>query len=117
MKSKELGTNTSPVDIHITQFGLWLCIHDEEYFLSYKDYGFFKDATINDIYEVELHHKTHLYWPSLDIDLDIEILKNPRQFPLIAKGSSLSPGRKITRPKKKIRSPVKTRNRTKSKAG
>lgn len=89
MKSKVSGINISPVDINITQFGLWLCIHDEEYFLSYKDYAFFKDATINHIYNVELHHNTHLFWPSLDIDLDVEILKNPHRFPLIAKARSV----------------------------
>jgi len=39
---------------------------------------------IKQIYEVELHHKTHLYWPSLDIDLSLEILKAPHRFPLIS---------------------------------
>jgi hypothetical protein len=72
------------IDITITQFGMWLCMSDEEFFLSYEDYPFFKTAKVNDIYNVELHHKNHLYWPTLDIDLSVEILKNPHHFPLLA---------------------------------
>ena len=84
MKSAALGKNTSPVEITITQFGLWLCFYDEEFFLSYEDHPFFKNATINNIYHVELLHKEHLHWPELDVDLSTTILKNPRHFPLIA---------------------------------
>lgn len=85
MRSSALGKNTFPVEITITQFGLWLHLHSEEFFLPYDEYPFFKEATLNDIYSVELHHKTHLFWPELDIDLSTEILKNPHHFPLIAK--------------------------------
>ena len=85
MKSAALGKKTSPVEITITQFGLWLCLYDEEFFLSYKDHPFFREATINSIYDVELHHREHLYWPILDVDLSLSILKNPHHFPLIAK--------------------------------
>jgi hypothetical protein len=63
---------------------MWLCIADEEFFLSYEDYPFFQSATIKDIYNIELLHHTHLHWPSLDIDLSLDILKNPSHFPLIA---------------------------------
>ncbi len=84
MKSSALGKNTFPVEINITRFGLWLCLHNEEFFLAYEEYPFFKNATIPDIYNVELHHNHHLHWPSLDVDLSVAILKNPHQFPLIA---------------------------------
>ena len=84
MKSSALGKHTSPVEINITRFGLWLCLHDEEFFLTYEEYPFFKNAAIPDIYDVELHHNKHLHWPNLDIDLSVEILKNPHHFPLIS---------------------------------
>ena len=86
MKSTALGKSTSPIEITITQFGLWLCIHDQEFFLAYKDHPFFRDATINAVYNVELLHKEHIYWPDLDVDLSVSILKNPHHFPLIAGG-------------------------------
>ncbi len=84
MKSKKRGKSNSPIEINITQFGLWIYLHDQEFFLSYKDHPFFQDATISNIFNVELHHKTHLYWPNLDVDLSVEIIKNPHRFPLIA---------------------------------
>ncbi len=85
MKSIALGKNTSPIEITITQFGLWLCFYDEEFFLSHEDHPYFKNAVVEDVYNVELHHKDHLFWPELDIDLNISILKNPHHFPLISK--------------------------------
>ena len=85
MKSSALGKNTSPIEITITRFGLWLCFEEQEYFLPYEEYPFFKKATINDIYHVELQHKDHLYWPNIDVDLNTAILSNPHHFPLISK--------------------------------
>ena len=85
MSSSPLGNNTSPVEINITRFGLWLCLYDEEFFLSYEEYPFFKNASIPDVYNVELHHTHHIYWPALDVDLSTDILKNPHHFPLISR--------------------------------
>lgn len=84
MKSAAHGKSTSPVEITITQFGLWLCLHDEEFFLPYEEHPYFKKAKLDSIYNIELLHDEHLYWPELDIDLSLSILKNPRHFPLIA---------------------------------
>jgi hypothetical protein len=83
MKSSALEKNISPVEITTTQFGLWLHLQNEEFFLSYDDHHYFKEATLNNIYHVEVHHKTHLYWPDIDVDLCVSILKNPHHFPLI----------------------------------
>ena len=83
MKSGKLGKNTSDIEIHTSSFGVWLLLHDVEYFLSYKDYPWFQEARVSDIYDVELLHKTHLHWPSLDVDLDLDSLKNPEKYPLI----------------------------------
>lgn len=84
MRSSLPGKNISSVELNITQFGIWLYVHDQEYFLPHEEYPFFRDASIKDIYHLELLHDDHLYWPKLDIDLNIDILKNPHQFPLIA---------------------------------
>ena len=98
MKSSVLGKPISPVEITITQFGLWLHFHDEEFFLTYQDHPYFREAQLNNIYNVELHHKTHLFWPDLDVDLCLSILKNPHHFPLIARHKALK--KKRHRPKK-----------------
>ena len=50
-------------------------IKEREYFLSYKDFHFFKDQTLNSIKMLNLLHGYHLYWPDLDIDLELIISK------------------------------------------
>jgi len=89
-------------ELTITKFGIWICLTDEEFFLPYEEYPFFKEATLNNIYDVELQHQAHLYWPSLDIDLNLAILKTPHCFPLIARPRSTrtkprSPKKKSTK--------------------
>ena len=54
-----------------------------EYFLPYSEYPWFQNAKISELYHVELLHSTHLYWPELDIDLNLDLLKNPEKYPLI----------------------------------
>ena len=68
---------------NINTHGLWIFVKGKEYFLSYKDYSWFKDAKISDIINVELLHESHLHWPTLDVDLDVKSLENPSQTPLI----------------------------------
>ena len=65
---------------NITPFGIWLFIRDKEYFLSYTDYPYFKDQTIGTIQNVQLLHGYHLYWPDLDVDLEIDNLENPEKY-------------------------------------
>ncbi len=88
MKSKKLGINTSKknannVTIHTSPAGVWLLVNDAEYFLSYKEYPWFQKATIADIHHVKLLHQTHLNWPKLDVDLDLDSLNNPGNYPLM----------------------------------
>lgn len=80
------GTVTSRVEVvQVTQFGIWLAVEEEELFLDYQYFPWFKDSTIANICAVEMPMTGHLYWPTLDIDLDIESLRNPEAFPLVAK--------------------------------
>lgn len=65
MKSNK-GKNISEVEIHTSSFGIWLIVHDTEYFLSYKDYPWFREAKISDTDDVELLHGVHLHWRALD---------------------------------------------------
>ena len=82
MKSSNLGKIISSIEIHLSPFGLWLLVYDTEYFLPYKDYPWFQEAKVSDVYTVILSNQTHLYWPNLDIDLDLDIFKNTQKYPL-----------------------------------
>jgi len=67
----------------ITKFGFWLLIDDKEYFVPFAEYtGFFK-AKIEDILDFKMLSPNQLYWEKLDIDIEVDALENPRNFPLI----------------------------------
>lgn len=79
------GMSTPPIEItHVSKHGFWLLLADEELFLPFIDFPWFRSATIEQICEVEWPAENHLFWPSLDIDLAVESIRNPSAFPLIA---------------------------------
>jgi len=85
MKSLKNGKNISVSVENITPFGIWLFVKGKEYFLNYKEYPYFKDQTLKSIQKVELFHGFHLYWPDLDVDLEIDNLEHPEKYPLKSK--------------------------------
>jgi len=86
MKSEALGKITSSVEIsNISTHGIWLLSGDDEYFLSYDDFPWFKDVPIGRILNVEEPMPGHFYWPDLDIDLSAESIEHPERFPLKSK--------------------------------
>lgn len=86
MKLQKRGKNISEAEIqNVSEFGIWMLIHGTEYFLNYEDFPWFKKASVESIYNFQLLHGRHLYWPDLDIDLALESLKSPEKFPLKAK--------------------------------
>jgi hypothetical protein len=58
------------------------CLRKKEYFLSFKDFPYFRDQTLNSIQNVQLRHGYHLSWPDPDIDLEIDNLENVEKYPL-----------------------------------
>jgi Protein of unknown function (DUF2442) len=86
MKSAPRGRNTSQVEIgNVSTHGFWLLVGDHERFLSFKDFPWFRDATIGELTNVELPSPHHLYWPELDIDLAVESLDHPGRYPLVSR--------------------------------
>ena len=68
----------------ISKHGIWLLLREEEHFLSFEDFPWFKDASVSAIHNVAMLNEHHLYWPELDIDLAVESLEHPDRFPLIS---------------------------------
>jgi hypothetical protein len=78
---------TSIFQIEVTQVssqGFWLLLPDEELFLSFKDFPWFKSARFEEICAVESPSFDHLYWPQLDIDLSLASIRKPSDFSLIS---------------------------------
>ncbi len=97
MKSKKVGANTSPIEVsNISRHGLWLLMHDREYFLAFDDFPWFREANLSSILEVQLLHGHHLYWPALDLDLELEAIQFPEKYPLTDKHPRLKATRKST---------------------
>ena len=83
MTSETLGENISAPEVtNISAHGLWVLVGDQELFLSYEDFPWFKDVPIGNIIKIEEPSPGHLYWPELDVDLGVESIKNPERFPL-----------------------------------
>ncbi|MDE1977676.1 MAG: DUF2442 domain-containing protein [Elusimicrobia bacterium] len=83
MKSPAPGKNISAAEVEsISRNGIWLLIKGREYFLPYKDYPWFKNARPAEIHNVELIRGEHLSWPDLDVDLELESLRQPEKYPL-----------------------------------
>ena len=80
------GIATSAVEVtNISQHGLWLLIEEGEYFLPFETFPWFKDAPVGKLLHVELPSKHHVYWPDLDVDLEVESILHPERYPLVSK--------------------------------
>ena len=87
MKSANIGTDISKVEVlNISPHGFWLLVGEREYFLALTHFPWFRNATLQQLFAVELSHDSHLYWPELDVDLDLERIEHPEKFPLVANG-------------------------------
>lgn len=80
------GTVTSAAEVtHVSRHGFWLLLGDEELFVPFENFPWFKSATIEQISQVEWPTKDHVYWPLLDIDLSVASIRDPAAFPLVSK--------------------------------
>ena len=86
MKSAALGSDSSAIEVtHISSHGIWLYVHNEELFMSYEDFPWFKKQPVEAVLNVEEPSQGHYYWPAIGVDLTKEIIQNPNRFPLKAK--------------------------------
>jgi hypothetical protein len=104
MKSAAPGRSTSLVEVtNVSTHGFWILIGEQELFAPFKQFPWFKDASIGEITRVELPSPHHLYWPDLDVDLAVESLTHPERYPLVSKAQ---PNRRLQ--------PTKARRRASS---
>ena len=81
-----LGKSISPVEVtSLSQHGFWVLLSDEEFFLPFSEFPCFRDVAVGKILHVELPNPNHLYWPELDVDLAVESIRQPENFPLISR--------------------------------
>ena len=112
MRSGKRGGATSNVEVEaISRHGIWILVDHEELFLSFEDFPWFQDAPVSGILHVERPRENYLYWPTLDVDLDVDSIRDPRHFPLVSRerpAQTPGPGRR-----KSVRKKAATRGRSK----
>jgi hypothetical protein len=85
MTSVTLGADISVVEVtHISKHGFWILLRDEELFVPFSEFPWFRDAAVGKIMDVELPSHDHLYWPELDVDLSVDSIRHPEHFPLVS---------------------------------
>lgn len=85
MKSEPLGIDTSEAEVtNISRHGLWLLVDDEELFLPFDEFPWFKEASVSAILNVQRQGENHLHWPELDVDLTLESIRHPERYPLVS---------------------------------
>lgn len=101
MKSVAPGPSTSPVEVtNVSPHGFWIFIGDRELFVAFRDFPWFKEASIGAITQVLLPSPHHLYWPELDVDLAVESIEHPEKYPLVSQARS----NKALQPTSRVRS-------------
>ncbi|WP_295431022.1 DUF2442 domain-containing protein [uncultured Thiodictyon sp.] len=70
---------------NISPHCLWILLDDEELAIPFSEFPWFKSATIEQLIRVERPTKNHLYWPEIDVDLAVESIRKPEDFPLVSK--------------------------------
>lgn len=89
MTSAALGANISPIEVtNISRHGFWILLNDEELFLSFAEFPWFRDVAVGKILHIELPSPNHLYWPELDVDLAVESIRHPEHFPLFSQAGA-----------------------------
>ena len=72
------GATTSATEVtNISKHGLWLLTPEGEYVLSFADYPWFRLAPVAHTLNLEEPVPGHYHWPDLDVELSLQIIKNP----------------------------------------
>lgn len=90
------GAHTLEVEVSLVSGkGFWLLLDNEELFVPYTEFPWFKQATVEQITTIERPSNSHLYWPLLDVDLAVASIRDPASFPLVSQpdGSRLQRSR------------------------
>ena len=86
MISAKHGKPISATEVtNVSGHGFWILIGETERFVPFKQFPWFKDASIGRLFHVELPNPGHLYWPDLDVDLSVESIDHPERFPLVSR--------------------------------
>ena len=83
------GAPTSEIEVSlVSNKGFWLLLDDEELFVPFADFPWFRQATYEKLSTIERPAPNHLYWPQLDVDLAVPSIRDPAAYPLVSKAAA-----------------------------
>jgi len=88
MRSAQRGKRTLAEVTNVSPHGFWLLLREREVFVSFKEFPWFRDASIAELVNVQLPSPHHLYWPDLDVDVAVESLDDPERYPLVSRAAT-----------------------------
>ncbi len=86
MRSGRRGKSTLVAEVaNVSATGFWILVDERELFVPFKQFPWFREATIGQILNVQRPHKHHLHWPDLDVDLAVDSIEHPEFYPLVSR--------------------------------
>lgn len=83
------GTITLAAEVtNVSRHCFRLLLGDEELAVPFAEFPWFKQATIEQLSDVQRPTEDHLYWPQLDVDLSVESIRKPEAFPLVSRSAA-----------------------------
>ena len=82
--SENMGEPTAGASVINTgPHGFWLRVGHKAYFLDFDKFPSFRNATEAQISSVELLENDHVSWPELNLDVTLESITRPSEFPRV----------------------------------
>ena len=86
MSLSQHGKTTSGIAVtDISPDGVWVLASNEEIFLEFDQFPWFKNGTVAQILNVVEEAPESYHWPDLDVDLTLDSMRHPENYPLRAK--------------------------------
>jgi hypothetical protein len=90
VRSAKRGTSTSAAEVaNISARGVWVFLGDREIFIPFDLFPCLKAAPVGVIVNVKRPQPHHLYWPDLDVDIDLDSVEHPESYPLSSREASV----------------------------
>ena len=78
--------NTKQVSVlMVNGQGIMISVGGQDYFLSYNRIPWMREASINDVLNIQMCGNEAIEWPNLDVDLELDSLRHPERYPLLIK--------------------------------
>ena len=69
--------------VDVTPGGITVAVKGQRFFLGFDRYGWFKHATLGELFDCHVDEWGDLEWPELDVSLEYESLVHPGDYPVL----------------------------------